>query len=81
MSDTTVKKVTKRLPKGQRTHIRRMKAAARKEVTIVKVKKPQVVVEKIVLDEIKEQKVVSKPVKKKLASVDSAKVKAHVAKE
>ncbi len=81
MSDTTVKKVTKRLPKGQRTHIRRMKAAARKEVTIVKVKKPLVVVEKVDPSEIKEQKVVSKPVKKKLAAVDPAKVNTHVVKE
>jgi hypothetical protein len=31
MSDKTSKKNAKRLPKGQRTHIRRLKQAARKE--------------------------------------------------
>ena len=30
----------KRLPKGQRTHVRRMKQEARKEVTVYKAVKP-----------------------------------------
>lgn len=81
MPDKTVKKVTKRLPKGQRTHIRRMKAAARKEVTVVKVKKPKEVVEKIIPSELKEEKVVKKPVKKKPAAVDPVKTKGHILKE
>ena len=33
MSDKNSKKITKRLSKGQRTHVRRLKQAARKEVT------------------------------------------------
>ncbi len=30
MADKTSKKITKRLPKGQRTHVRRLKQEARK---------------------------------------------------
>ena len=75
MTDKMAKKVNKRLPKGQRLHIRRMKSAARKEVTIVKVKKPKEVVAKIVPAEIKDQEVLTKPVKKKKAAIAPAKVK------
>jgi len=74
MTDKPAQKATKRLPKGQRKHIRRMKSAARKEITIVKVKKSKEVVAKIEPVENLEQEVAIKPVKKK-AAVDPAKVK------
>lgn len=39
MSEKKNKKNSKRLPKGQRTHVRRMKQAARKEIVVEAVKK------------------------------------------
>jgi hypothetical protein len=38
MADKVNKKNAKRLPKGQRAHVRRLKQAARKEVTTVTAK-------------------------------------------
>lgn len=39
MADTIVKKGIKKLSKGQRTHVRRLKQTARKESVIVEIKK------------------------------------------
>ncbi len=77
MTDKPAQKATKRLPKGQRKHIRLMKSAARKEITVVKVKKLREVVAKIEPVEIKKKEVAIKPVKKK-AAVDPAKAKVKV---
>jgi len=39
MADKSSKKQNKKLSKGQRTHVRRLKQAARKESTVVGIKK------------------------------------------